>query len=329
MHTLTSQSRAQYKKWNKTLKKIEREYKISSQIVLSIWGRETAFGKAKIPFYAIEVLATQAFLGNRKEYFKKQLMLALQILHEGHVTIKKMKSSWAGAMGYTQFMPEDFVKYAVDFDKDGKRDIWQSVPDALASTANYLKKNGWQKEMHWGYEIQVPSKFDCRLEGFDKGRSIYEWKQLGVKVLSQKKSDKWLDKQKLYLLMPAGVKGPSFLVSDNFLVIKTYNQANLYALFIGHLADRMSKEVAFKAKWPGLKTYSRDNVRNIQRQLAKLGYEVGKIDGIIGPKSRSIIGSFQSRNNIEKSCYLNKKFISTLAKKAKKQPTSVTSDSNK
>ncbi len=313
LNSLTLESRKLHKKWFKTLAKIEKKYKVKATIVLSVWGRETAFGRAKIPHYAIEVLASQAFIGNRNEYFSKQLMLALKILDQGHVSINQMKSSWAGAMGYTQFMPEDFYKHAVDFDNDGRIDIWQSVPDSLASTANYLKNNGWKGDLYWGHEVNLPRKFDCRNEGFDKGRTLEDWQKAGVIINEKNVKNTFRSKDRLYLLMPAGVKGPAFLVSENFLVIKTYNQANLYALFIGHLSDRMINNHTFQKKWPGLKTYARSHVREIQRVLATQGFDIGKIDGIIGPKTRSIIGNYQHKNGHYISCYLDKKLINSLS----------------
>ncbi len=318
LQTLTKQSRKHYQKWQKSLIKIEEIYNVDAKIILSIWGRETAFGKAKIPHYAIEVLATQAYIGNRKEFFKTQLMLALQILQEGHIIPKKMKSSWAGAMGYTQFMPEDFVKYAVDFDKDGRKDIWGTIPDALASTANYLNKNGWQNDFSWGYEVDLPQNFDCRYEGFGKGRTIKEWLSLGISFHKKTELQPNLLKNQAYLLIPAGTKGPAFLVLDNFLVIKTYNQSNLYALFIGHLADRTQINKTFKTKWPKLKSYSRQKIREMQKQLALLGYDIGKIDGIVGPKSRSIIGMFQHKNNTPITCYPNEAMFTILSKQTRK-----------
>ncbi len=318
LKTLSRHSKKLHTKWKKSLSAIEKKYGVESGIVLSIWGRETSFGLTKLPHYAVEVLTTQAFMGRRKEYFRNELLIALQILEQGHVKPADMKSSWAGAMGYTQFMPNDFRLYAVDHDGDGKRDIWKNKIDALASTANYLSKNGWKKGKPWGYEVRLSKKFDCRLEGFDKGRTIAEWQKLGVSRIGKKSFDKKLLNEKAYLLIPGGTKGPAFLVTDNFLVIKTYNQANLYALFVGHLADRIYVNKNFVGRWPKLKTYSRSHMRSVQDQLSKLGYEIGKIDGIIGPKSRAIIGNFQSKNKLPVTCSPNRKFFTVLAENHRK-----------
>ncbi|MGH1349539.1 MAG: lytic murein transglycosylase [Methyloligellaceae bacterium] len=312
LNTLSKRSRKLYKKWKVSLGRIEKKYGVDAGIVLSIWGRETSFGRTKLPHYAIEVLTTQAYMGRRKEYFRNELLIALQILEQGHVTPANMKSSWAGAMGYTQFMPNDFRLYAVDHDGDGKRDIWKNKIDALASTANYLSKNGWQQNKTWGYEVRVSKKLDCRLEGFDNGRTIAEWMKIGVSRIGKKSFTKEELGQKAYLLIPGGIKGPAFLVTDNFLVIKTYNQANLYAIFVGHLADRTFENKGFSGRWPKVKVYARSHMRSVQEQLSALGYKVGKIDGIIGPKSRTIIGDFQSKNKLPVTCALNRKFFALL-----------------
>lgn len=323
MNILTANGRKFHKKWKKSLASIEKKYGVEAEIILSIWGRETAYGKSKLPHYAVEVLATQAFMGRRKEYFQKELMTALEILEQGHVKPKQMKSSWAGAMGYTQFMPDDFKRYAVDFNGDGKRDIWKNIQDALASTAHYLHKNGWEKGKTWGYEVRLPINFDCRHEGFDKGRTIAEWMKLGAKRVRKQSFSKEAQKQKAYLLIPTGIKGPAFLVTDNFLVLKTYNQANLYALFVGHIADRVTINKPFATKWPKRRAYARSHMREVQEKLAALGYEVGKIDGIIGPKSRAIIGDFQKQHKLSVSCYPNGKFFSHLTKKYKQKHASI------
>ncbi|RME95520.1 MAG: lytic murein transglycosylase, partial [Alphaproteobacteria bacterium] len=160
---VTRLGREQMKKWGRTLERIEAAFGVEKHVVLAIWGRETAFGRARLPYYAIEALATQAFMGRRKEKFHEELLIALGILQEKHVTRARMKSSWAGAMGHTQFLPSDFRNYAVDFDGDGRRDIWGTIPDALASTANFLKKNGWEKGKTWGYEVKLPKGIDCTL----------------------------------------------------------------------------------------------------------------------------------------------------------------------
>ncbi|MEM7619454.1 MAG: lytic murein transglycosylase, partial [Pseudomonadota bacterium] len=314
LKTLTRKGQQHYNTWGQVLADIEQAYGVDKEIILAVWGRETAYGGVKIPYYAIEALATQAFMGRRKEYFLKQLIVALQILEQGDVTPQNMKSSWAGAMGYTQFMPYDYQQFAVDYDGDGRRDIWANIPDALASTAHYLKKNGWQTGQTWGYEVRLSQGFDCRLEGFDQGRRIAEWMQLGINRAYDRTFLEKHQSQKAYLLIPGGVEGPAFLVLDNFRVIKTYNPANLYALFIGHLADRILRERDFEKRWPALKTYSRDDIRQLQTKLQYAGYPVGKIDGILGPKTRSIIGQYQLAAGLPLSCYPNRELFAHIGK---------------
>jgi lytic murein transglycosylase len=287
-------------KWKDTLAAIEKRFQVEPHVVLAIWGRETAFGRARLPYYAVEALATQAFMGRRAERFREELLLALKILDEGHVTRAAMKSSWAGAMGHTQFMPSDFGKYAVDFNGDGKRDIWATIPDALA---NYLSKNGWEMGKTWGYEIRLPEDFDCTLEGVANARTIEEWVKLGITRTRDRKFRKDRLAESAYLVAPAGSLGPAFLVLSNFAVFRTYNKADLYALYVGHVADRIAFGGDFEAGWSRVESFTRDEMKRLQRAMAAAGIEVGKIDGLMGTKTRSAVGQWQRKLGRKVTCY--------------------------
>lgn len=300
---VTRAGREQKARWKDTLKAIEEKYGVGGHVVLAIWGRETAFGRAKIPYYTVEALATQAFMGRRQEKFREELLIALSILQEGHVTRKDMKSSWAGAMGHTQFLPSDFRNYAVDFNGDGKRDIWGTIPDALASTANFLKQNGWQTGKAWGYEVRLPKDFDCTLEGIANKRTIKEWLDLGVtRTFDRKFLPERLTEQ-VHLVAPAGTYGPAFLVLDNFEVFRSYNKADLYALYVGHVADRILFAGDFEGSWSRVPSFSRNEMRRLQTKLAKEGYDVGKIDGLMGSRTRSAVGQWQKKLGHKVTCY--------------------------
>ena len=180
LNVLAGTGRGKMEQWAKTLGAMQKQYGVPASIVVAIWGRETGFGKVEMPFDALSAIATQGFMGRRPEIFRQEVIAALKILEEEHATRAELRSSWAGAMGYTQFLPSDFEKYAVDFDGDGSRDIWNSVPDALGSTGNSLHSQGWDGSQTWGYEVVLPDGFDCTEQGPDKARPIGEWVKLGV-----------------------------------------------------------------------------------------------------------------------------------------------------
>ena len=299
--------------YGKTLAAIEEKFGVQKSIVLAVWGRETAFGRAKIPYYAVRALATQAFMGRRQDFFRPELLLAFKILQEGHVTRQRMRSSWAGAMGHTQFLPSHFEAHAVDFNGDGKRDIWGTIPDALASTANYLSKNGWEKGKTWGYEVVLPKGFDCTLEDPEGLQPISEWVKLGLKRTRGRKFRDDRLPEPAHLVLPAGTKGPAFLALKNFAVIKTYNKADLYALYVGHVADRFGSNRAFAGRWGKVSRFRRDEIKAIQQAIADAGIDVGKIDGLAGARTRAAIGKYQRKLGLPVDCYPSR----TLLQKAR------------
>ena len=293
-----------YNKWRKTLKKIERRYGVPGHFLIAIWGRESAFGRAKIPHSAIRVLATKAFMSTRKELFRKELLSALLILQKGGVKAGNLKGSWAGALGQPQFMPSSFIKYAVDFDGDGKKDIWNSVPDTLASMANYLSKKGWRSGRDWGFEVRIPGKLSCAQEGADRARLVSKWKGLGVKRISGKPFPATEFSKPAMMMVPAGRNGPHFIVTENFYAIKHYNNSDLYALYIGNLADRIAYNGgAFKTGWQPQPRMLRSQIAKMQRALEKLGYDVGGADGLPGYKTRRSIGDWQIKAGSVSTCF--------------------------
>ena len=289
-------------RYRAALDKIEAETGVDRYALLAIWGRETALGTYKLPHDAVRVLTTLAYAGRRKELFRKELLAALQMLQSG-VARADMKSSWAGAVGLTQFMPTEYLPYARDMDGDGKKDIFRSVPDALGSSAAQLAGKGWVAGHPWGYEIRIPPGSDCSLEGPLQARSIAEWAQLGF-VRSGGKP--WTPDQMplaAYLMSPAGAYGPSFLVFDNFKVIRLYNTSDLYAVFVGHLADRIAGGGDFERAWGGTGAQKTKVIEEIQTRLKSIGYDVDKIDGKIGSNSRMKIGAYQRANRLKVDCW--------------------------
>ena len=262
---------------------IERKYGVERAIVLALWGIESSFGAGTDRWDVIRSLATLAEARYRDPYFRGELLVALKILQEGHIARERMLGSWAGAMGQPQFMPSSFYEYAVDFTGDGKRDIWTSVPDVLASIANYLARSGWQRGLPWGFEVALPPGFDYRRS---RG-SFAEWTTLGVRRADGGALPNAGDG---FLLFPSGAAGPAFLVTANFNVIKLYNNSDVYALAVGHLADRMRGGAPFRAAWPkDDPQLSRDARIALQRKLANLGYAVKDFAGRLDFDQRDAI----------------------------------------
>jgi lytic murein transglycosylase len=286
-----------------TLRRIEREYGVPGNVILAIWARETAFGGYKLPHNAMRVLATQAYLGRRKDQFRQEFLQALKILEEGHVTLGELKSSWAGAMGHTQFLPSDFFKHAVDFDGDGKRDIWNSVPDALASAASQLAGKGWERDRRWAYEVRVPASFDCTKAEPGFTLTLREWVKGGfAPAFGRKLNERELD-EPASLLMPEGNYGPAFLTPKNYFVLKDYNFSDLYVLFVGHLSDRIAGAKPFEKAWSKSDQMRTAQVEEMQRILTAKGIYRDKIDGKAGMLTRAALGRYQKANGLKLDCW--------------------------
>ncbi len=287
-----------------TLRRVEAAYGVPGEILVAIWGRESGYGRAKLPYPAIGVLATKAFMSTRKDMFRQELISALHIVEGGDVAPGAMLGSWAGALGQPQFMPGSYLKYAVDFDGDGHRDIWTSVPDTLASIANYLKLKGWQKGRGWGYEVTLPASLSCAQEGPDRAKPLSGWMAAGVTRISGQPFPASETQASAMMLVPAGRHGPQFIVSPNFYVLKDYNNSDLYALFIGNLADRIAQGAgAFRGPWGDVGKMLRTDVLAMQKRLVALGYDVGNVDGLPGFKTRRALGEWQAKNGLSPTCY--------------------------
>jgi len=303
-------------RWGDTLKRIEQRYGVPGNILLAIFGRETDFGAEHPTHSVMQVIATEAYAGRRKDYFREQLVWAIKMLDDGDVRPADFKGSWAGAFGLTQFMPTGYRDNAVDFDGDGKRDVWSSIPDALASSAVELTKAvdrdgtpvGWKHAAPWGYEVRKPAGgLDCTLAGFDRPRPMRDWLKLGFARAYGKPLPRDLLDVNAYLLLPEGANGPAFLVTNNFLALKVYNYADLYALYVGHLADRIAGEGPFEAAWAETGHLSEALIFGLQKKLVGLGYDVGKVDGKIGWKMRLALGQFEKADHLPVACYPSSK----------------------
>ncbi|MDX8526076.1 lytic murein transglycosylase [Mesorhizobium sp. MSK_1335] len=292
---------------------IEKRYGVPGEIVLAIWGRETGFGGAKMPYDAFEVLGTKAFMSTKKDFFRTEVLAALDIVERGLAPVNAMKSSWAGALGQPQFMPTSFLKHAVDFDGDGRPDIWNSTPDVLASIANYLVHYGWVRGRGWGTEVTVPANVSCSLEGPDQGKKISDWVAMGIRRVDGKAFPASELKAEGFLLMPAGRSGPAFVVTPNFYVLKEYNTSDLYALFIGHAADRIAKgDAIFNASWGAVGDLHRSDIAALQHALEAKGYDVGSADGLPGFKTRRSIGVWQAKNGKPATCFPDANLVAAI-----------------
>jgi lytic murein transglycosylase len=300
---LTEQGRRLAKQHKSTLTRIEREFGVPAEVVLAIWGRETAFGGHKLPHNAIRVLGTQAYLGRRKEQFRQEFLLALKMLEEGHISLADMRSSWAGAMGLTQFLPSDFYKSAVDFDADGRRDIWRSAPDALASAAKQLVDKGWERGRRWAHEVRVPQSIDCTTAHPGVTHNVREWRVHGVVPVDGRAFDAEALGEPASLLMPEGAYGPAFLTPKNYYVLKDYNFSDLYVLFVGNLADRIAGGGPFKTPWSKNAQLRTAEVEAMQRRLTELGLYKDKIDGKAGMLTRAALGAYQKANGLKVDCW--------------------------
>jgi membrane-bound lytic murein transglycosylase B len=289
------QGRALLEKYRSTFDAVERAYGVDRHTIAAIWGVETNYGTLIGERPVIRSTATLACIGRRQSFFREEFLSTLEILQRGDVRPDHLVGSWAGAFGPTQFMPTSFKKYAVDFDRDGRRDVVDSVTDIIASTANNLKKDGWIQGRSWGYEVVVPTTFNFLLADHARPMSIREWERHGIRRANGQPFAR-LDDQ-AFLLVPAGIQGPGFLMLSNFNVIMKYNPAEAYALAIGHLADRLRGSGPFIQEWPRYeRVLSRVERLELQQLLSRHGYDVGEPDGLLGAKTRTAIRDFQAKN---------------------------------
>ena len=290
-------------KYNSALSGIEQRFGVPGTIVLAIWGRETDYGRYTLPYDAVRVLATQAYVGRRKDTYRNEFLLGLKILGEGVVTRKEFRSSWGGAVGLTQFLPSEYYKHGVDFDGDGHVDLWHSVPDALASAASQLVDKGWQPGLRWAYEVQAPANTDCTQGVPDVTKPIGEWLRGGFIPVRGQKLSAQEQAQPASLLQPEGIAGPAFLTTKNYFVIKEYNFSDLYVLYVGHLSDRMTSPLPFATPWSASKQLRSADVEAMQRKLTQLGLYKDKLDGKAGMLTRAALGAYQKSAGLKVDCW--------------------------
>jgi lytic murein transglycosylase len=292
---------------------IEKRFGVPATIVLAIWGRETDYGRYSLPYDTLRVVATQAYVGRRKDQYRGEFILGLKILGEGAVTRKDMRSSWAGAIGLTQFLPSEYYKHGVDFDGDGKIDIWHSVPDALASAAQQLVNKGWQAGVRWAYEVRAPQNVDCTIGVPEVTKPIGEWLRSGFVPVRGQKLGASEQAQPASLLQPEGIYGPSFLTTKNYFVIKEYNFSDLYVLFVGHLSDRMTDPQPFATPWSASTQLRSASVEAMQRHLTRIGLYKDKLDGKAGMLTRAALGAYQKSAGLKVDCWPSEAVLGAMS----------------
>lgn len=279
------------------LEQVRQRYGVQPRFLVALWGLESNYGDNTGGFHVIHSLVTLAFDERRSDLFRAQLFDALRILQERAIPYERMTGSWAGAMGQVQFMPSTFRKFAVDFNGDGRRDIWETMADAFASAANYLHDLGWQGNQTWGREVRLPASFDLTQASLDVRRSMHDWQQLGVR--DARGGPLPAVEVGGSIVVPGGHKGPAFLVYENYRTILEWNRSLLYALAVGILSDRLEDKAQLVAvPAPGERPLSRAEVEEMQNILVGLGYDVGDVDGVVGAQTRAALKSFQASRKL-------------------------------
>ncbi|MEG3081499.1 lytic murein transglycosylase [Halomonas sp. 5021] len=290
----------------RTAEQMEQRYGVPAEIIVAIWGIESNYGSNFGDFSTLEALATLAFDGRRQQFAREELLAALRIIQQGDIAAEQMRGSWAGAMGHTQFIPTSFEAYAVDGDGDNRRDIWKSIPDVMASTANYLDRAGWQPGQPWGVEVNLPADYDYAQTG---RRDSQAWAEQGVEAVSGE-----LPRfDSADVIVPAGADGPAFLVGPNFRAILRYNNATSYALAVATLSDAIAGRDGIQQGWPREEApLTRDDVQALQRYLNQAGYDVGGADGIMGPNTRQGLRAFQRAEGLTPDGFATQSLLERL-----------------
>ena len=306
--------------WSTVLSEAEQKYGVERNVIVAVWGVESNFGRIQGTRDLLRSLTTLVCANKRQAFFRGELMATLRILQTGDMPPDALVGSWAGAFGQTQFMPTTYQRLAVDVDGDGRRDIVNSVPDALGSTANFLRRAGWVSDEPWGYEVKVPDNYSGP-SGRRTKQPLSQWSRLGVKPIEKVGSKSvniatpLADSTPAALIMPSGPSGPAFLVFRNFDAIYGYNAAESYALSIAHLSDRLRGGSGFVTPWPtddaGI---SRAERREVQQRLLDRGYDIGTVDGMIGAKTRSAISAFQASVGVTPDGRAGQRVLDTLRK---------------
>lgn len=290
-----SKGRATFRNQRQILNDIAEAYRVDPQVILAIWGVETDYGRVRGEHSVLTALGNLAHNGHRADFFETELTTALSIIDGGHVEADAMLGSWAGAMGHGQFMPSSFLSFAVDHDRDGRRDIWSNDPtDGLASIANYLAQHDWHESQPWGIEVLLPDGFDFTQTGPEHRLPISDWNGVGVRTMEGTALPDYGDAS---VLCPSGATGPAFLVNHNFHVILTYNRAEAYGIAVGHLSDRLAGSRDKITPCPeGLTPLTRSQMAELQTRLTAAGYDTQGADGFTGPNTRAALRAYQSAN---------------------------------
>jgi len=300
----TSSGKKKAKTLEKLLNNLENIYGVDRNILLAIWANESFFGRVMPKLDALQVLSLLSFSSKNRIFYLSELIYLIDFAIESKNDVRELKVSKAGALGQPQFLPSTLVKFAVDYDNDGTKDIWNNPSDTLASIANYLNKFGWDNDFEWGYEVRLSENISCYLEGPDHSRSLIQWKKLGVSRFKEKDFPKDDLKNSYSLMFPAGIYGPIYLVSKNFYAIKKYNNSDLYALSVGFIGDKIKyNSHDFFKRWDTTENFTKKEIMELQEKLSAK-YDVGGIDGLIGHKTRRAIGIYQKDNNLRQTCWL-------------------------
>ena len=296
---------------HRLLNKIQTAYGVPARYIVAFWGLETNFGSYLGNYRVIQALVTLAYDRRRTDFFRGQLLDGLQIIDHGHITAEKMIGSWAGAMGHMQFMPSTFIGHAVDYTGDGRKDIWQSLPDAFASAANFLTDIGWRPGETWGREVRLPERFDLTLATLSEKKTLKAWSALGVRRADGARLPR-ADMQGA-IILPQGHKGPAFIVYENFRVILRWNNSLNYALSVGHLADRIAGlPRILNGRDAQHQPLTRNKIKQIQHRLNQLGFDAGRPDGLPGPRTKAAIRAFQSHHALAPDGYPSPNLLKSL-----------------
>lgn len=306
-----ARGREMLQKYRSLLAQEYKKYRVPPRYLVAFWGLETNFGNYLGGFPVVNALATLAYDERRSDFFRRELLDALRIIDEGHVSVADMKGSWAGAIGNLQFLPSTFLKYSVDANGDGKKDVWHTPADVIHSGGNYLQQLGWQPEQLWGREVRLPARFDWQQARLEVKKTVSEWAALGVR----RANGTPLPRAELEgaIVLPQGNKGPAFLVYDNFEVILRWNRSISYGIAVGYLADRM---IGLPTLRNGLdvdnRPLSREQVMQLQQALQQQGIYQGPIDGVIGSQTRSAVRSYQARAGLPVDGYASLPMLKKL-----------------
>ena len=306
-----SQGQALLRQHGVLLEEVRRRYGVQPHYLVAFWAIESNYGRATGGFSVLEALVTLAYDPRRADFFREQLLTALQIIDDGHIQAERMSGSWAGAMGQLQFMPNIFYRYGVDGDADGRIDIWNSLPDIFHSAANFLSKSGWRGDERWGREVMLPEGFDYSLTGTATRKALERWQSLGLTLVNGDPLPV-VAGMEASVILPAGAQGPAFLGYQNFRATMTYNPSTFYALTVGHLADRFMGGEAISRMPENEQAMSLADVKQLQELLNSRGFASGNPDGRVGRQTRAAIRAYQKTQDLPEDGYASRILLDSL-----------------